>query len=101
MNIDRDGRTYRNCDNYSDTDKTSAHIFNCPALLVAVQEIGVQFSSTNLYADNSEQTARTVIWVHGTIWFDPIMNMTSSSSIKHSWCIPALLKLWGMPPGGA
>ncbi|GFW22275.1 uncharacterized protein TNCV_1430291 [Trichonephila clavipes] len=68
MRFDRDGRrSYRNCDNCLDTERTSAHIFDCPAILVALQKIGVLFSSTNFYVNNIEETARTVIWVHGTI----------------------------------
>ncbi|GFV56458.1 uncharacterized protein TNCV_4203821 [Trichonephila clavipes] len=65
MKFDRDGRrSYRNCDNYLDTELTPADIFDCPAILAALQKIGVFFLSTNLYADNIEQIARTVIWAH-------------------------------------
>ncbi|GFV39036.1 hypothetical protein TNCV_966011 [Trichonephila clavipes] len=37
---------------------TPAHIFDCPAILVALKEMGILFSSTNIYVDNIEQTAR-------------------------------------------
>ncbi|GFX48921.1 uncharacterized protein TNCV_2797141 [Trichonephila clavipes] len=67
MKFDRDGRTYRNCDNCLDTELRPAHIFDCPTILAALQEIRVVFSSTNLYEDNIEQIARTVIWAHGVI----------------------------------
>ncbi|GFU29001.1 uncharacterized protein TNCV_471161 [Trichonephila clavipes] len=80
MQIDRDGRrTYRNCDNCLDTELTPAHISVCPVILVAVQEIGVLFSSTNLYVNNIEQIARTVIWAHGNISFGPVIDTTSLS----------------------
>ncbi|GFV43939.1 uncharacterized protein TNCV_492641 [Trichonephila clavipes] len=60
MKINRYGRrTYRNCDNSPDTELTSAHIFDCPAILSALQEIGVLFSLTNLYLDNIEQMAKS------------------------------------------
>ncbi|GFT96227.1 uncharacterized protein TNCV_3906691 [Trichonephila clavipes] len=59
MKFDRDGRrTYRNCDNCLDTELTPAHIFDCPAILAALQE------QTNLYVNNIEHIARTVIWAH-------------------------------------
>ncbi|GFV28149.1 uncharacterized protein TNCV_678371 [Trichonephila clavipes] len=64
MKFDRDGRrSYRNCDNRLDTELIPAHIFDCPAILAALQEreIGVLFSSTNLYVDNIEQIPQTVI----------------------------------------
>ncbi|GFX32088.1 uncharacterized protein TNCV_4099371 [Trichonephila clavipes] len=65
MKFDRDGRiSYRNCDNCPDTELTPAHIFVCPAILAALQEIVVLFSSTKLYVDNIQQSARTVIWAH-------------------------------------
>ncbi|GFX37940.1 DUF4817 domain-containing protein [Trichonephila clavipes] len=81
MKIDRDGGiTYRNCDNCSDTELTSSNIFYCPAILDALKEIRVLLSSTNLYVDNIEQIIKTVIRVHDTIWFSPVMNTTSSSS---------------------
>ncbi|PRD22890.1 UNVERIFIED_CONTAM: hypothetical protein NCL1_47888 [Trichonephila clavipes] len=68
MKFDRDGRiSYRNCDNCPDTELTPAHIFVCPAILAALQEIVVLFSSTKLYVDNIQLSARTVIWAHGTI----------------------------------
>ncbi|GFX81799.1 hypothetical protein TNCV_2570001 [Trichonephila clavipes] len=54
---DRDGRTYRNCDNCLDSEQTPAHVFDSPAVLAALQEIGVLFSSTNLYVGNIEQIA--------------------------------------------
>ncbi|GFW82806.1 uncharacterized protein TNCV_3493761 [Trichonephila clavipes] len=60
MQFDRDGiRTYRNCDNCLDIELTPAHIFDCPAILAAFQEIGILLSSTNLYVDNIKQIART------------------------------------------
>ncbi|GFX06917.1 hypothetical protein TNCV_1202321 [Trichonephila clavipes] len=62
---------------FRDTELTPAHIFDCPAILAALQEIGVLFLSTNLYLNNIEQIARTVIWTHGS---GPIMDTTSSSS---------------------
>ncbi|GFV64282.1 uncharacterized protein TNCV_1150951 [Trichonephila clavipes] len=63
MMFDRDDRrTYRNCDNCLDTELTPTHIFDSPAILAALQEIGVFFSSTNLYVDNIAQSAGTVIW---------------------------------------
>ncbi|GFW27806.1 uncharacterized protein TNCV_766871 [Trichonephila clavipes] len=69
MNFDRDGRrSYRNCDNCLDTELTPAHIFECPAILAALQKIGVLFSSTNLYVDNIEEIARTVIWAQAIIF---------------------------------
>ncbi|GFV44425.1 hypothetical protein TNCV_4736791 [Trichonephila clavipes] len=44
MEIDRDDRRiYRNCDNCLDTELAPAHIFDCPAILAALQEIGVLF----------------------------------------------------------
>ncbi|GFW64695.1 uncharacterized protein TNCV_700981 [Trichonephila clavipes] len=62
MKFDSDGRrSYRNCDNCLDTELTPAHTFDCSAILATLQEIGVLFSSTNLYEDNIEQIARTVI----------------------------------------
>ncbi|GFU85116.1 uncharacterized protein TNCV_1553791 [Trichonephila clavipes] len=68
MKFDRDGkRSYRNCDNCLDTELTPAHIFDYPAILAALQEIGVPFSLTNLSMDSIEEIARTVIWTHGTI----------------------------------
>ncbi|GFU17945.1 uncharacterized protein TNCV_318451 [Trichonephila clavipes] len=68
MKIDRDGgRTYRNGDNCSNTELIPAPIFDCPAILAVLQEIGVMFSSTNLCVDNIEQIARTVIWAHGSV----------------------------------
>ncbi|GFV94002.1 uncharacterized protein TNCV_3573551 [Trichonephila clavipes] len=67
MKFDRDGRrSYRNCDNCLHSELTLTHIFDSPAILTALQEIRVLFSSTNLYVDNIEQIARTVIWsCHG------------------------------------
>ncbi|GFW40828.1 uncharacterized protein TNCV_4368761 [Trichonephila clavipes] len=60
VKIDRDGRrTYKNCDNCSDTELTRAHIFDCPAIFSALSEIEALFSTRNLYADNAEQIART------------------------------------------
>ncbi|GFU19105.1 uncharacterized protein TNCV_4397081 [Trichonephila clavipes] len=68
MRFDEDDRrTYRNCDNCLDTELTPAHIFDSPAILAALQELGVLFSSTNLYVDNIAQSARTVIWAHETV----------------------------------
>ncbi|GFT60846.1 RNase H domain-containing protein [Trichonephila clavipes] len=68
MKIDWEGkRTYRNCDNCLDTELKPAHIFDSPAILAALKGIGVLFSSINLYVDNIEQIARTVIWAHGTV----------------------------------
>ncbi|GFW43230.1 uncharacterized protein TNCV_1349931 [Trichonephila clavipes] len=67
MNIDRDGRTYRNCDNCSDTELASAHIVDCPSILAALQELGVLFSSRKLYGGNIEQIARTVILAQSSI----------------------------------
>ncbi|GFT37268.1 uncharacterized protein TNCV_1127071 [Trichonephila clavipes] len=49
----------------SDIEPTPTHIFDCPAILAALQEIGVLFSSTNLYMDNIEHISRTAIWAHG------------------------------------
>ncbi|GFX07681.1 uncharacterized protein TNCV_4159501 [Trichonephila clavipes] len=80
MKFDRDGRTYRNCDNCLDTYLTPAYIFDCLAILDALQEKGVLFSSTNLCVDNIEQIAKTVIWARGTVLFGPVMDTTSSSS---------------------
>ncbi|GFV51069.1 hypothetical protein TNCV_4743461 [Trichonephila clavipes] len=48
----------------SEIELTPAHIFDCPAILAALQKIGVLFSSTNLYVDNIEEIARTVIRAH-------------------------------------
>ncbi|GFS48357.1 uncharacterized protein TNCV_2297121 [Trichonephila clavipes] len=68
MKISNDGRrTYRNCDNCSNTELTPAHTFDYPAILAALQEIGVLFLSTNLCVDNIEQAAGTVIWTHDAI----------------------------------
>ncbi|GFX30057.1 uncharacterized protein TNCV_2617681 [Trichonephila clavipes] len=65
MKIDRDGRrTYRNCDNCLDTELTPVHIFDCPTVLASLQELEVLFSLRNLYGDDIEQIARTVIWTH-------------------------------------
>ncbi|GFU80534.1 hypothetical protein TNCV_534081 [Trichonephila clavipes] len=52
---------------FEDTELTSAHIFDCPANLAALQEIKDLFSSTNLYVNNIEQIGGTVILAHGTI----------------------------------
>ncbi|GFU20098.1 RNase H domain-containing protein [Trichonephila clavipes] len=39
MKFDKDGRrNYTNCDNCSDTELIPAHIFDCPAILVALEE---------------------------------------------------------------
>ncbi|GFV45841.1 uncharacterized protein TNCV_2322011 [Trichonephila clavipes] len=39
MKFDRYGRRpYRNCDNCLDTELTPAHIFDCPAILAALEE---------------------------------------------------------------
>ncbi|GFV51885.1 hypothetical protein TNCV_1322381 [Trichonephila clavipes] len=38
--INIDDRTYRNCDNCSDTEINLAHIFDCPTIVAAI-EIGV------------------------------------------------------------
>ncbi|GFS83746.1 hypothetical protein TNCV_610821 [Trichonephila clavipes] len=66
MKVDRGGRrTYRNWANFSDIELTPDHIFDCPAILAGIQEIGVLVSSTNLYMDNIGQIARTVIWDYG------------------------------------
>ncbi|GFT10532.1 hypothetical protein TNCV_1942941 [Trichonephila clavipes] len=55
IKIDRDvRRNHRNFNHCSGTELTPAPIFECPAILAAIQEIGVQFSSTNLYVDNIE-----------------------------------------------
>ncbi|GFT95277.1 uncharacterized protein TNCV_3325871 [Trichonephila clavipes] len=44
IKIDRDGRkTYRNCGNYSDTELALAHIFDCPTILAAPQEIRILY----------------------------------------------------------
>ncbi|GFV55454.1 uncharacterized protein TNCV_3776411 [Trichonephila clavipes] len=65
MKFGRDNRRiFRNYDNCLDIELTPAYIFGCPAILAALQEIGVIFSSTNLYVDNIEQTFRTVICTH-------------------------------------
>ncbi|GFX62876.1 hypothetical protein TNCV_3352021 [Trichonephila clavipes] len=58
MKNDRDGRTYRNSDNCSDTELTPVHVFDCSTILVALRQIGVLFPSTNLYVDSIEQIAR-------------------------------------------
>ncbi|GFX00163.1 hypothetical protein TNCV_296521 [Trichonephila clavipes] len=55
------------------TDGSSDEKFSNGATLAALQEIGVLFSSENFYMDNIEQSARTVIWAHGTASFGPIM----------------------------
>ncbi|GFU95641.1 RNase H domain-containing protein [Trichonephila clavipes] len=63
IKIDRDdGRTYRNCGNCLDTELTPAYMFDGPAIFAALQKIWVLFSSTNLYVDNIEQIAGTIIW---------------------------------------
>ncbi|GFX09894.1 histone-lysine N-methyltransferase SETMAR [Trichonephila clavipes] len=62
MKFDRDGRTYRNYDSCLDIELIHNHIFDCPVIFAALEEIGVLFSSTNLYADNIAQFSRTVIW---------------------------------------
>ncbi|GFS97733.1 uncharacterized protein TNCV_2558871 [Trichonephila clavipes] len=68
LKFDRDGRrSYRNCDNCLHIELTSAHIFDCPAILAALQKIRFIFSSINLYVDNIEEIARTVIWIHRSI----------------------------------
>ncbi|GFS78510.1 uncharacterized protein TNCV_3147631 [Trichonephila clavipes] len=89
MKFDRDGRrTYRNWYNCLDTELTPAHIFDCPAVLAAVQEIGVFFSSTNLYVDNISQIARTVIWVHGGVSIYRVEVQPASGSgnfLSFSW----------------
>ncbi|GFV01450.1 DUF4817 domain-containing protein [Trichonephila clavipes] len=60
--IDRNGRrTYWNFDNCPNTELTPAHIFDCPAILIALQEMGALFLSTHLYEDNIEQIARIEI----------------------------------------
>ncbi|GFU42518.1 hypothetical protein TNCV_4556381 [Trichonephila clavipes] len=61
-----------------DTYRTLANIFNCPAVLAALQEINVLFSSANLKVDNIEQIAK-VIWVHGAVRFGPVMDISSST----------------------
>ncbi|GFV89605.1 uncharacterized protein TNCV_1575781 [Trichonephila clavipes] len=43
------------------TVKTPAYIFDCPAILAAL------FSSTNLYEDNVDQIAGTIIWAQVSI----------------------------------
>ncbi|GFV40002.1 hypothetical protein TNCV_4412331 [Trichonephila clavipes] len=58
MKFNKDGRrSYRNSGNCLDTELTPVHIFDCPAILAALQEreIGVFFSSTNIYVDSIEQ----------------------------------------------
>ncbi|GFW65123.1 hypothetical protein TNCV_393891 [Trichonephila clavipes] len=52
------------CDNCSGTELSPACSFDCPAILAAIQEMGPLFSSTNLYVDNIEQIAGTVIGNH-------------------------------------
>ncbi|GFU34279.1 hypothetical protein TNCV_4158061 [Trichonephila clavipes] len=79
MKDDRDGRsTYRNCTNCLDAELTSAYIFDCPSILADLHEIGVLFSSKNYYVDNIEHIAGTVIWVHGTVRFAPVLDTTVS-----------------------
>ncbi|GFV19373.1 RNase H domain-containing protein [Trichonephila clavipes] len=86
MKFERDGRrTYKNCGNCLDTELTAAHIFNYPAILATLQEILVLFWSKNLYVDNIEHIAKTVIWAHGTVRFGLVMDTTSSSTTKHPW----------------
>ncbi|GFW18997.1 hypothetical protein TNCV_165101 [Trichonephila clavipes] len=58
--------SYRNCNKCLGEQLTSVDIFDCPAILDALQEIGVLLSSKNLYVDNIEQFARIVIWARGT-----------------------------------
>ncbi|GFT95782.1 uncharacterized protein TNCV_311401 [Trichonephila clavipes] len=68
MKFDRDGkRTHRNFDSCLDIELTTAYIFDCRAILAALQETGVLFSSAYLYVDNIQQIARTVIWAHGIV----------------------------------
>ncbi|GFS62083.1 uncharacterized protein TNCV_476501 [Trichonephila clavipes] len=44
MKFNRDGRrTYRSCDNCIDTELTPAYIFDCPAILAVLQEMGFCF----------------------------------------------------------
>ncbi|GFX59818.1 hypothetical protein TNCV_1778571 [Trichonephila clavipes] len=43
MKINWDGKTYRKCDNCSDTELTPALIFDCPAILAAVKKCGPVF----------------------------------------------------------
>ncbi|GFW94639.1 hypothetical protein TNCV_4246791 [Trichonephila clavipes] len=50
-----------------DKELKPANIFDCPAILAVLQKIGVLFSSINLYVDNIEEIARTVIWTHGHV----------------------------------
>ncbi|GFV51922.1 hypothetical protein TNCV_1322751 [Trichonephila clavipes] len=50
-----------------DTELTPAYISDCPAILAALEEIRVLFSSTNLYVVNIQEIARTDIWIYGTI----------------------------------
>ncbi|GFV74145.1 uncharacterized protein TNCV_4510511 [Trichonephila clavipes] len=68
MKFDKgDRRTYRNWDNCLDKELRPAHIFDCPAILAALREIRVLFSSTNLYVDSIEQISKIVIWAYSTI----------------------------------
>ncbi|GFV41246.1 uncharacterized protein TNCV_1231611 [Trichonephila clavipes] len=77
MKFDRDGRrSYRNCENYLDTDLTPAYIFAIQLLLLLF------FSSVNLFVNNIEQIARTDICAHGTIWFSPVMDTISPTSLN-------------------
>ncbi|GFX29018.1 RNase H domain-containing protein [Trichonephila clavipes] len=66
MKFDRVSRRYyRNCDKCLDIELTPAHIFDCPSILAALQKKKkkkkVLFSSTNLYVDNIEEIAKTLI----------------------------------------
>ncbi|GFU37924.1 hypothetical protein TNCV_1064141 [Trichonephila clavipes] len=80
MNIDMVGRrTYGNSDTqlFRYRHKTCSY-FDCPAIFAVLQEIWVLLSLTILYVDNIEQTDRTAIRAHGTVWFGQVMNTISS-----------------------
>ncbi|GFW57723.1 RNase H domain-containing protein [Trichonephila clavipes] len=68
IKFDWDGRrSNKSCDNCLDTELTPVHIFDCTAILAALEAIGDLFSPKNLHVVNIEQTTRAVIWAHGTI----------------------------------
>ncbi|GFU42736.1 uncharacterized protein TNCV_3139351 [Trichonephila clavipes] len=93
MKFDRDGiRNYRNCDNCLYTELTPAHIFDCPTILAAFQDIRVLFPSTNLYVDNIEQIARTVIW-------STVLSNLVPSWVRHHHHFEAMHELFEMDFG--
>ncbi|GFU93052.1 RNase H domain-containing protein [Trichonephila clavipes] len=73
MKFDRNGRIYRNCDNCLDIELTPAHIFDCPSILVAVQEIGYWFRQ------------QTSMWIILNIWQEQSSGPMVLSELVPSW----------------